>query len=216
MRSPAPNARRLLALLLPLMLLAPAAFAAELAAPLPPAGVVRSGDIVETRVEAIPAGTREFELFVLLDSGQLVRVSAERDAREGRIVWRMPKLAARSARLVLRTGGAHGERESAPSPAFAIAAPEPSELAALRQGRSEAGHLLETPATGATSEWSTRPDHAELVMGRVVAPAVEAPSPGCEAPAWTASRFDSRAPAPHRAADRPILTRRPVVVFLRN
>lgn len=85
------------------------AWAASFAPPLPPAGATPPGAVVVTALPELPAGAYEFELFLVPDAGAPIRVSAELPAGAREVHWRMPAVAARGARLVLRAGGEHAE-----------------------------------------------------------------------------------------------------------
>jgi hypothetical protein len=87
-------------------------------------------------------------------ANRLDRLRLELPAGAREVRWRMPAVAARRARLVLRAGGEGGEWESAPSAPFALAALPEGELSRVLQGRSEAGGRVESSAgsAGAASD----------------------------------------------------------------
>ncbi len=113
-----------LAVLASLLLAHPRAAAAgepRIPAPSPPTGVVVAGAELSTVLGPLPAGIHEVELYLATDGGErFLRVSSETEARSGQIHWRMPRIHAHSARLILRAGSEHGEWESAPSAEFAV------------------------------------------------------------------------------------------------
>jgi hypothetical protein len=158
------------------------ALAAPFAPPAPPAGVVRPGTVVVTRLPALPIGAEEFELFLVPDSGSPIRVSAELPAGAREVHWRMPAVAARHARLVLRAGGEHAEWESAPSAPFALAALPASELARVLRGRSEAGGHVESSAGAADSGLRAAPEAPSLAPGASLACVAEPSPPPIAAP----------------------------------
>jgi hypothetical protein len=133
--------RPLAALLVALALLSGArgSCAAPFTPPAPPAGSVAIGAEVVTVLAALPDGSEELELFLVPEGGAPIRVSAELPAGATEVRWRMPAVAARSARLVLRAGGEHAEWESAPSASFPLAPLPEGELLLLLSGHSEAG-----------------------------------------------------------------------------
>jgi len=171
--------RPLAALLVSFALVAGAgrAGAATLAPPVPPAGLVPVGAFVVTELPPLPQGAYEFELFLVPDAGAPVRVSSELPAGAREVRWRMPAVAARSARLVLRAGGDGAEWESAPSAPFALAELPAGELGRILGGRSEAGTELESSAGAAGAGLSATPDAPSLSSSMTVGSDAES-SPG--------------------------------------
>jgi hypothetical protein len=154
------------------------ALAAPFAPPAPPAGVVQPGAMVVTALPPLPAGAREFELFLLPDSGTPIRVSAELPAGAREVRWRMPAVAAGHARLVLRAGGEHFELESAPSASFALARLPADELLRVLRGRSEAGARIESCAGAAATGLSAAANAPSLSPGSSLAYVAErSPAP---------------------------------------
>ena len=184
-----PLAAMLTALLAALAFAGPAA-AAPMPAPVPPGAAIAPGSIVVTAVPELPAGAEEFELLLVPDAGPAVRVSPETPAGARVVRWRMPALAARSARLVWRTGGERYERESAPSAAFALAPLPAGEDARVLQGRSEAGTTLgastcadATPGMSAAGKRTTLGTGAPLPgNGEVTPVAATMRAPGASCP----------------------------------
>lgn len=121
------------------LLVAATATSAPLVPPVEPPSVVRAGATYVTLVPDLPPGVEECELILLLDdgSGRRIQLTPEREADEGPLRWRMPRVRAARARLVLRAGGEFGETESAPSAPFAIEAPGARELAEVLRGEDE-------------------------------------------------------------------------------
>lgn len=149
-------------LALALVALAAPALAAPFAAPAAPAGPVAPGALVVTALPELPAGSYEFELFLLPEGGVPIRVSAELPAGTREVRWRMPAVAARRARLVLRAGSEDAERESAPSAAFVLAQLPEGELSRLRRGQSEAGARVQSSAGAAASGIAEAPGAPSL------------------------------------------------------
>lgn len=88
-----------------------------------------AGAYVVLRWDRLPDSVREVEVELSLDGGRWVRVSPERDATDGRFVWRVPEVASARARLRLRAGGDGFECELLASGEFRIdarVAPNPS------------------------------------------------------------------------------------------
>lgn len=111
--------------------------AASLPAPAPPRDGVHPGDLVVTAIPVLPAGAREFELLLLPDDGRAIAVSPELPAGVRSVTWRMPRTFSGRARLALRVGTAHDERETAPSEAFSLAPLAPADFLLLVSGRAE-------------------------------------------------------------------------------
>jgi hypothetical protein len=183
----------------------------------PPASV-RAGAEYETAVPDLPAGVEEFELFLVPDdgSGRALRLTAEREAGDGPLRWRMPRVAASRARLVLRAGGRFGETESEASAPFAIEAPHAIERSELLRGADElawhfGGDGPAEPAAllppGAPALAAARPGIVAVEPSRDAGPA--APEPAA---------FEPLVTSPHRMdlPGAPSRSRRPAFVPLRN
>jgi hypothetical protein len=169
-----------LALLASLLLAHPRAAAADprIPAPSAPAGIVAAGTELTTVLGPLPAGIHEVELYLVTDDGErFLRVSSETEARSGEIHWRMPRIHAHTARLVLRAGSEHGEWESAPSAEFTVsdgAKDAAGQLAAAIAGRLDDSSPLAAKDTLPCGWRSTRGD-AELQTACVLDGAAEAP-----------------------------------------
>ena len=134
------------------LLLAATAWSAPRIPAVAPPAVARPGAEYETALPALPAGVEECELFLLPEdgSGRAIRLTAEREAGEGPLRWRMPRIGAARARLVLRAGGRFGESESEISASFAIEAAAASGRAEVLRGAGElAWHFGEDAAAPA-------------------------------------------------------------------
>jgi hypothetical protein len=166
-------------LLLATLLVAPARAAAaepRIPAPSAPAGCVQPGAEMTTVLGPLPASIHEVELYLVTDDGErFLRVSSETEARSGRIHWRMPRIHARSARLVLRAGSEHGEWESAPSAEFTVI--DGAKDAASLRAAAIAGRLDESSPLAAKDTlpggWRARRGDAALQMARVLANCAE-------------------------------------------
>lgn len=194
----------------------PPASAATLPAPNAPVRALAAGEEVVTPVPPLPAGIEELELLLVPERGPAVRVSRELPAGTTAIRWRVPAIASRSARLVLRAGGEAREIESAPSAAFALAPLPAAELDRARRGRSDAGHALASLA-GAVRPRSLRAPDDAIAPARTLAHAVESSAPALFLPRATTRAFAPAAgdpPAP--LADPHVLARSPEFTPLRN
>jgi hypothetical protein len=107
----------LFVLLVSSVLCAPAGAAVRLHAP---TGELRSGELFEVRWQGLPSEAREVELELSLDGGRWIRISPELNALDGWWRWRVPQIAAESARLRLRCGGEHREEIAMVSEPFGI------------------------------------------------------------------------------------------------
>lgn len=158
---------RFLALLAGLLVAATAS-SAPIVPPVEPPPIVRAGASYVTLIPDLPAGVEECELILVLDdgSGRRIQLTPEREADEGPLRWRMPRVRTARARLVLRAGGKFGETESAPSASFVIEAPGAHDLAELLRGEDElawqfghgaaANDALTLPVGAATLEVAAR------------------------------------------------------------
>lgn len=140
-----------LALALLGLLAATAAWSAPRIPSVVPPDRVRAGGWYETAIPKLPVAVEELELFLLPEdgSGRLLRLTPEREVHEGVLRWRMPRIRARSARLVLRAGGRFGETESEPSAAFTVVDPVAHRPAEVLRGTDELTWHFGEPAAGA-------------------------------------------------------------------
>jgi hypothetical protein len=157
--------------------------AAAFAPPVPPAGAVAVGAEVVTVLPALPAGSDEFELFLVPEGGAPIRVSAELPAGATVVRWHMPAVAAHRARLVLRAGGEHAELQSEASALFPLAPLPAGELVLLRTGRSDAGARIVSFAGAAATGLAAAGDPATLSPGNALTAAVEPAPSSLAAPA---------------------------------
>jgi len=177
----------------------------------PAAGAtLTGGSVAEVRWSAAEQdGADEAELVLSIDGGRTfpIRVSAELDPGATAYRWRVPELAARSARLALRVGAGRArerERIVLVSAEFAIAsvAPQPRTLASgpgeswTEQALTEssAGDLLGTSVASGTERLVSVSTETE--MNR------PAPTLSLVAPAWAHSGL-APAAAPLAGSSRP-------------
>jgi hypothetical protein len=193
------------------------ALAAPFAPPRAPAGVVPPGTVVVTPLPALPADANEFELFLVPDAGAPIRVSAELPAGAREVRWRMPAVAASHARLVLRAGGEHFERESAPSAPFALASLPADEFLRVLRGRSESGARIESFAGAAATGLCAAPRAPSLSPGGAPACVAEPAPPPIAAPAENvAPRLDAAACGARPASALRVRSNTPARTPLRN
>ena len=212
MRSP-----RLL-LLLAGLLAASVASAAPIVPPVEPPSVVRVGATYVTWFADLPAGVEECELFLLPDdgSGRMIQLTPEREADEGPLRWRMPRVSATRARLVLRVGGEFGETESAPSAPFAIETPGAHDLAEVLRGEDELAWQF---GHGAAADDALRlPEGAASLDVAVRVPIALDPGrdAGVAPPPRAADVAGPRQSPLQKAPAAPPTSRRPAFVPLRN
>lgn len=180
--------------------------------------LVRVGERYETALPDLPEDARECELFLLPEdgSGRMIQLTPEREVEEGPLTWRMPRVHATRARLVLRAGGRFGEAESPPSEPFTVVTPRPPSRAEVLRGRAQlAWHFGEPASSGPAS--LRPPGSAAFGIARRSPPAAPPPhAPAAELPARTrhASALLALAAGPDPSAPHP--SRRPAFVPLRN
>lgn len=145
----------------------------------------------------------------------MIQLTPEREVEEGPLRWTMPRVYAKTARLVLRAGGRFGETEAPPSAPFAIEAAEPPARAELLRGAAElAWHFGDGAAAPAALV-----GHGETTIGfaRGAPPAALAPDgPAAEAPARAREGERPAAPGVTPDPSAPHPSRRPAFVPLRN
>ena len=110
---------------------------------------VRSGERIEIRWRALDADVHEVELELSIGGARWVRISPEMEALEGRFTWHVPAGLSGPARIRLRAGGGHGEREVAEQ-----------ELRIMDAGASGPGASLGTPGW-----WDLEPEHGPAASG---------------------------------------------------
>lgn len=200
------------------MLVAAVASSAPVVPPVEPPPLVRIGGTYVTRIPDLPAGVDECELFLLPDdgSGRMIQLTPEREADEGPLRWRMPRVRAKSARLVLRAGGRFGETESAPSAPFAIEADAPLEHAELLRGEDElAWHFGDSDHAGPAS--LAPPGAATIGSAQRVSYAAKPPrGPMAELPARANSATGVATATAGTGGSTPLRSRRPAFVPMRN
>ena len=200
------------------LLVAATAASAPIVPPVEPPPAVRAGASYVTLIPDLPAGVEECELILVLDdgSGRRIQLTPEREADEGPLRWRMPRVRAARARLVLRAGGEFGETESAPSAPFAIEAPGAHDLAEVLRGEDElawqfgheaaASDALRLPVGAATLDVAAR---AAVAVDPNRDASVAPPSPAADVAGSQQSPTEKAPPAPPTS-------RRPAFVPLRN
>jgi hypothetical protein len=100
-------------------------------------GTVRAGETAKIEWQGLPRQVAELELLLTIEGLELpVRVTPQLAARAGVLLWRVPNLPSRRARLTIRYGLDGEETENAPSAPFEIlpAAGEPPARLAFREG----------------------------------------------------------------------------------
>jgi hypothetical protein len=148
---------------------------------------VRSGERIEIRWRELDADVHEVELELSLGGARWVRISPEMEALEGRFTWRVPAGLSGSARLRLRAGGGHGEREVAEQ-----------ELRILDAGASGPGASLGTPGW-----WDLEPEHRPAASGLFGAREPEMLAGcGCAEPVTVSVPSDERATGTLRTSSR--------------
>lgn len=101
-------------------------------------GTLRPGQAVAVGWPPLPAGTEEFELLLRYESPLTltVRLTDSKEPALTSLAWRVPGLPEGRARLLMRVGRRHAEREWALSPPFRIARDllSPPQRVTLRRG----------------------------------------------------------------------------------
>src|SRR6266508_2812019 len=124
---------------------------AEVSVSVPDFGTVRAGETATIEWKGLPKEVEELELLLSVEGRELpVRVTPQLAARAGTLVWRVPNLPSRRARLTVRFGLEGREVESASSAAFEIlpSQNEPAAVLVFREGEWCAQERSESPLTG--------------------------------------------------------------------
>jgi len=195
-----------------ILLAASATLSAQVSVVAPAFGTVRAGETVRIEWKALPGGVEELELLLTMEGRELpIRVTPQLVARAGVLLWRVPNLPSRSARLTVRYGLDGEEVEGRSSAPFEILPAENQAPAVLlfRQGEWWAQVSAEDRFPGALK---TREDGDRIEEDRE-GPACSASSQIVPAPPRSAAQNEeaetcARALAPAR----PVLMRRPMEV----
>jgi hypothetical protein len=117
-------------------LFATAAFASAPKVTLDPAGPYRGGEPVQVRWSGLPDDVLELEFLLVRDGrvDDVVRMTPQLDPNRGQFVWRVPRLGADGATLVLRAGNEEEENELAVSDPFSIAPAGAAAALSFRDG----------------------------------------------------------------------------------
>ena len=111
--------------------------AAEVSVSPVPFGAVRAGEVAKTPWTGLPEGVQELELLLSVEGRQNpVRLTPQWSPRAGLLLWRVPNLPSRRARLSVRFGLDGEEVESAAGAPFEIlgVADAPPSVLAFRDG----------------------------------------------------------------------------------
>jgi hypothetical protein len=103
----------------------------------PTFGTVRAGETARIQWQGLPRGVEELELLLSVEGRELpIRVTPQLAAEAGLVLWQVPNLPSRRARLAIRYGLDGEEVESEPGAAFEILPTDGEAPAALefRQG----------------------------------------------------------------------------------
>ena len=98
----------------------------------PAFGTARGGEVTAAEWKGLPAGVDELELLLSVEGRELpVRLTPQLSPQPGLVLWRVPNIPSRRARLRLRFGLEGDEIESASSAEFEILPAENEPPAAL-------------------------------------------------------------------------------------
>jgi hypothetical protein len=197
-----------------LILLAAASgrLSAEVCVTPPVFGTIRAGDTARIEWRGLPGGVEELELLLTIEGRELpIRVTPQLAAGAGVLLWRVPNLPSRRARLTIRYGLDGEEIENAPSAFFEIlpAAGEPPAVLAFRQGEWWTQDSAEDRLPGALNSR----EHGDQIQEGRKRPACAVSRTSGPSPEETASRAVRSENLPASIASAcPILSRRPTEV----
>jgi hypothetical protein len=179
----------------------------------PPAfGTVRAGETAKIEWRGLPRGVTELELLLTIEGRDLpVRVTPQLAAHAGVLLWRVPNLPSRRARLTIRYGLDGEEIEDAPSASFEIlpAAGEPPAVLAFREGEWWTQESAEDRFPGALN---SREESDRMQENRESPPCAGSRDPG-PAPERIASRAVGSETSPTAPSSaRPVFPRSPTEV----
>ena len=175
-------------------------------------GTVRAGDTARIEWRGVPGGVEELELLLTIEGRELpVRVTPQLAAGAGVLLWRVPNLPSRRARLTIRYGLDGEEIENEPSAPFEILPEEGEPLAVLafRQGEWWTQESAEDRFPGALNSR----EHGDQIQEGREGPACAVSRVSGPSPEETASRAVRSENLPTSASSsRPVLPRRPAEV----
>jgi hypothetical protein len=174
-------------------------------------GTVRAGETAKIEWQGLPRQVAELELLLTIEGRKLpVRVTPQLAASAGVLLWRVPNLPSRRARLTIRYGLDGEETENAPSAPFEIlpAAGEPPARLAFREGE----WWTQECADQFPGALSSREEGDRMQENREGPPCAgsRVTVPGPEETASRALRSETSSTPPSSA--RPVLQRRPTEV----
>lgn len=177
-----------------------------------PFGAVRAGEVQKTEWTGLPQGVEELELLLYVEGRPLpVRLTPQWTPRAGQLLWRVPNLPSRKARLSVRFGLDGEEVESAAGAPFEIrgGAEAPVAVLAFRDGEWWTEENADSRFPGSLESRETGDRIAE---NREAPPCAGSSYPVPE-PAGRAARGARSESLPVTGAGgRPILPRKPVEV----
>jgi hypothetical protein len=130
---------------------------AQVSVSIPEFGAVRAGATAKIEWRGLPEEADELELLLSVEGRDLpVRLTPQLAPRAGTLLWRVPNLPSRRARLTIRFGIDGKEVESAPSDAFEVLPSRDEPLAAIvfHDGEWWAQEKSESPLAGLLGEGS--------------------------------------------------------------
>ncbi len=191
---------------------AASALSARVSVTAPAFGTVRAGETATIEWRGLPRGVEELELLLTIEGRDLpVRVTPRLAAGAGALLWRVPNLPSRRARLTIRYGLDAEEIEGAASASFEIlpAASEPPAVLAFRDGEWWTEQGAEARFPGALGP---DPGGDRVRENREGPPCAGTRTPG-PAPEETAPRgIRSGNLPPSRSSTRPVFPRAPIEV----
>jgi len=155
---------------------------------------IRAGETLEIRWTDLDADVDEVELELSLAGARWVRISPEMEVLEGGYTWRVPEGLAGPARIRLRAGGEHGEREVAERECFFVA----SETSGPGASLGTPGWWELEPEEGPAPSGLFSARAPEMFAGDGCAEAVTVPVPAGERTTSALRASEARETAPPR------------------
>lgn len=178
----------------------------------PTFGTVRAGETARIEWRGLPREVEELELLLSVEGREFpIRVTPQLAAGTGLLLWRVPNLPSRRARLAVRYGLDGDEIESEPGAAFEILPAEGEAPAALefRQGEWWIGESAGDRFPGALK---THDEGDRVNESREASPCAASPQPAPVSEGVLSRSAGSKGFAPAARPARPVLPRRPMEV----
>ena len=176
----------------------------------PAFGTARGGELTAAEWKGLPAGVDELELLLSVEGRDLpLRLTPRLSPQPGLVLWRVPNILSRRARLRLRFGLEGEEVESSSSAEFEILPAENEPPAALAFHDGE-WWVENAPAAGFPGALGSPRDGGRLQENRETPPCAGSSRVAASPSRGEARASESPSPADQPSSGRTLLPRKPI------